>query len=91
MKTPFISVRSSGELWEIGACVQVLRQLRGSRRAGEGEVSPEVSLRHRLELAAGGACVVPALYGQAGLAGTVTWLSSRSPPAQPSPAVAFPS
>lgn len=52
-------------------------------------MSPEVSLRHRLELDAGGECTMPALYSLADLAGTVTRLTSRSPPAQPLPAVAF--
>lgn len=46
MKTPFISVRSFGELWEIGASVPGLSIALGKHR--EVEVSPEVSLRLQL-------------------------------------------
>ena len=44
MKTAFISVRISEELWEIGASVPGLSAALGKH--GKVEVSPEVSLRH---------------------------------------------
>lgn len=91
LETPFISVRSFGELLETGASLQVHRQPWGGRvpTAHEELVSLEVSLRHGLELAAGER-TVPALYSSAAPAAWLPGSRAALPPAQPSVAMSFP-
>lgn len=81
MKTPFISLRSFEELWEIGAGVPGLSIALGKQRGG-GE--PRGVLEAPVELAVGGEHTVPAFYSQTGLASTIIQLSSHPPLAQPS-------
>lgn len=83
VKTPFISIRSFEELWEIGASVPGLSVALGKHKRGGGE--PRGVLEAPVELAVGGEHTVPAFYSQTGLASTVIWLQPR-----PSGTVAFP-